>query len=341
MLAQKKPGPSPKTINDATRLFSGLADLDYEPGYNDHMYFQYLSNNKNDISLLGAYHPEEIYSKYIVRVSGKGFTVVNYPSEVYGLPDTHKCIDGNLPLRLVLDIDARQNSDPMKPELPSLDESKISREDLLSRILIACADIIYSDLKHFVILNAFTLASSSSADKCSWHIVYKYARFVDYRDFRGFVEKVANRVGKPYSEFIDIGLYKSRFSLRLIGSAKKDRVKRPAISSVEQGYCKLKDYLVQPKLDVSEIWPQTFSPEKPEKEKFQPIEDETALNKGASQVTAKFGWLEIGSIKKGFINFQAKSYEACPICEIKHERDQLYGFLLRSGCFVLRCYRQK
>ena len=33
--------------------------------------------------------------------------------------------------------------------------------------------------------------------------------------------------------------------------------------------------------------------------------------------------------------------EACPICEIKHEKDQLYGFLLRSGCFVLRCYREK
>ena len=109
-LAQKKKslGPGPSVINDATRLFSGLADLDYEPGYNDHVYFQYLSSNKNDISLLGAYHPEEIYSKYIIRVAGKGFTVVNHPSEVYGLPDAHECIDGNLPLRLVLDIDARQ-----------------------------------------------------------------------------------------------------------------------------------------------------------------------------------------------------------------------------------------
>ena len=142
MLAQKKPGPSPKTINDATRLFSGLADLDYEPGYDNHVYFQYLSNNKNDISLLGAYHPEEIYSKYIIWVAGKGFTVVDHSSEVYGLPDAHECIDGNLPLRLVLDIDARQYSDPMNPELPSLDEYKISREDLLSRILIVCTDII-------------------------------------------------------------------------------------------------------------------------------------------------------------------------------------------------------
>ena len=188
--------------------------------------------------------------------------------------------DGNLPLRLVLDIDAKQKPDPMNPELPSLDKYKITREDLLSRILIACADIIYSDLKHLVPLNTFTLASSSNANKCSWHIVYSYARFIDYRDLRGFVEKVADRVGKPYSEFIDLGLYKSRFSLQLLGSAKEDRVKRPAISSVKEGYCKLENYLVQPKLGASEIWPRTFSPEKLEKEEFQPIEDKTTLSKG-------------------------------------------------------------
>src|SRR3954470_22557967 len=117
--------------------------------------------------------------------------------------------------------------------------------------------------------------------------MYKYVRFIDYKDFRGFVKKVADRVGKPYSEFIDIGLYKSRFSLRLLGSAKEDRVKRPAISSVKQGYRKLEDYLVQPKSDYSEIWPRTFSSEKPEKEEFQPIEDKTALSVRADLVTAK------------------------------------------------------
>ena len=121
------------------------------------------------------------------------------------------------------------------------------------RILIACIDILYSDLKHLAILDAFTLASSSNANKCSWHIVYKYGRFVDCRDLRGFVKKVADRVGKPYSDFIDIGLYKSCFNLRLLGSAKEDRVKRPAISLVKRGYCELKDYLVQPKWDASEI----------------------------------------------------------------------------------------
>ncbi|CAG8808590.1 33143_t:CDS:2 [Gigaspora margarita] len=289
LLAQKNARPGPEVINGATRLFSGLADLDYKPGYNNHTYFQYLSNNKNDISLLGAYYPEEIFDKYIIRVSGKGFTVVNHPSEVYGLPDAHECIDGNLPLCLVLDIDARQKPDPMNPELPSLDKYKITREDLLSRILIAYANIMYSDLKHLVPLNAFTLASLSNANKCSWYIVYSYARFIDYRDFRGFVEKIADKIEKPYSD------------LRLLGLAKEGRVKRPAISSVKEEYHELEDYL--------------------------PIEDETTLSNGASLVIAKYEWLEIGKIGNGFIHFQAQLYEACPICEIKHEKDQLYGFL--------------
>ena len=72
LLAQKKPGPSPKAIKEASRLFSGLADLDFEPGYNDHVYFQYLSNSKDDVALLDTYHPNEIFNKYIVRVAGKG-----------------------------------------------------------------------------------------------------------------------------------------------------------------------------------------------------------------------------------------------------------------------------
>ncbi len=33
--------------------------------------------------------------------------------------------------------------------------------------------------------------------------------------------------------------------------------------------------------------------------------------------------------------------EACPICNIKHERDQLYSFFLKDGRFVLKCYQQK
>ncbi|CAG8539167.1 40_t:CDS:2, partial [Scutellospora calospora] len=204
---------------------------------------------------LDTYHSEKIFDKYIIQVAEKGFTIVDYLSEIYRIPDTHKCIDENLPLHLILNIDTRQYPDLTNPELPSLDKYKISRKDLLSRILITYTNILYFDLKYFVILNTFTLASLSNTNKCSWYIVYNYVYFINYRDLRSFVEKVADRVRKPYSEFIDIELYKSHFSLRLLGSTKEDRVKRSAISSVKKRYCKLEDYLVQPKLDASKIWP--------------------------------------------------------------------------------------
>ena len=82
----------------------------------------------------------------------------------------------------------------------------------------------------------------------------------------------------------------------------------------------VKRLLVQPKLDASEIWSRTFSPEKKEK-KFQPIEDKTTLSVRAGLVIAKYEWLEVSDIRKEFVNFQARSLEACPICDIKYEKD--------------------
>ena len=104
------------------------------------------------------------------------------------------------------------------------------------------------------------MASLSDANKCSWHIIFTYARFVDYREPHGFTKEVIKSVGKPYSKFIDVGLPKSRFSLRILGSAKEGCVKRPAIEHV---FNRLEYYLVQPKSYCSEIWLRTFSDEKP------------------------------------------------------------------------------
>ncbi|CAG8480817.1 17706_t:CDS:10 [Cetraspora pellucida] len=219
--------------NEAKRFFIGLTDLNYKPGHRNHMYYKYLlasrpeevilkghgHTDKNDTALLDVYRPEEISDEYIIRVAEQGFTVVDHPFQVYGLPDAHEYIDGNLALCLVLDIDMRQKLDPINPELPFLDRSKISHEDLLSRILIVCTDIVYLDLKHLITLNAFVLASLSNAK------------------------------------------------------------------------------------------------EKLTKEEFKPIEDNNALVKGA--------------------NLNA------PICDVKHEKDQLYEFIHQNRCFILKYYRQK
>ncbi|RHZ56119.1 hypothetical protein Glove_406g22 [Diversispora epigaea] len=234
--------------NEAKRLFTGLTDLDYKPSHGKHTYYKYwLASNsytdRNDTALLEAYKPEELYSQYIIRMARKGYTVIDHPIEVYGILDAHKCIDGNQPLRLIIDIDTRQKPDPTNAKLPSLDSEKITREDLLSRILVACADALSLIPGCMLSLNSFALASSSNADKCSWHIIYPRARFVDYRELKDFIEKVMELVGEPYSKFIDTSLPKKHFNLRLLESAKEGRIKRPVISSVKKELQKLEDYI--------------------------------------------------------------------------------------------------
>ncbi|RHZ45577.1 hypothetical protein Glove_669g24 [Diversispora epigaea] len=178
--------------NEAKKLFTGLTDLNYKHDHRKHTFYKYwlASNghaNKNDTALLDAYQLEEIYSKYIIRVAEKGYTVIDHLTEVYRISDTHECIDGNQPLCLIIDIDARQKPDLSNPELLFLDDKKIT-------------------------------PSSSNANKCSWHIVYPYTRFIDYRELKGFTKKVIELVGEPYLKFIDVGLSKTRFSLQFLGS---------------------------------------------------------------------------------------------------------------------------
>ncbi|CAG8828016.1 9962_t:CDS:2 [Gigaspora margarita] len=224
--------------NKAKKLFMGLTDFDYKPGHRNYTYYKYLiSSNghtdKNDIALLDAYYPEEIYSQYIIRKAGKGYTVIDHPFEVYGISNVHECIDGNQPLCLIIDINARQKSDPDNPELPSLNSEKITCEDL------------------------------------------------------------------------------------------------PAIFSVKKGLQKLENYLVQPKENYSEIWLRTFSLEKPVKQESQPINDKNALVKGANL-------LQVGKIRNGFINFEAQSVKECSICEVKHDKNQHYGFIRKNSHFILK-----
>src|SRR3989440_5202433 len=125
--------------NEAKRLFMGLTNLDYKPGHREHTFYKYwLASrpegvtlkghghiDRNDTALLDTYQPKEIYSHYIIRIKEK-FALVNHPSEVYRIPDTHECIDDNQPLHLIIDIDARQKPDPTNPKQPFLDDKKIT-----------------------------------------------------------------------------------------------------------------------------------------------------------------------------------------------------------------------
>ncbi|CAG8793212.1 11576_t:CDS:2, partial [Racocetra persica] len=94
------------------------------------------------------------------------------------------------PLHLIIDIDARQKPNPTNPKVLSLDDKKITREDLLFQILVACADAL--------------------------SLIPDY-----YRELKRFTEKVIELVGEPYSKFIDYGFSKTHFNLQLLRSAKE------------------------------------------------------------------------------------------------------------------------
>ena len=64
---------------------------------------------KEGISLLDAYKREELADKLVIQVEQgeyKKHSVIDNISDVYGLPGIHECINGQKPLRAVIDINA-------------------------------------------------------------------------------------------------------------------------------------------------------------------------------------------------------------------------------------------
>ncbi|CAG8461801.1 7550_t:CDS:10 [Scutellospora calospora] len=87
------------------------------------------SSNRNDTALLDIYQLEEIYSQYIIWIAEKGYTVINHPSEIYRIPDTHECIDRNQLLCLIININAKQKPDSNNSKHASLDKEKLAEEE--------------------------------------------------------------------------------------------------------------------------------------------------------------------------------------------------------------------
>ncbi|CAG8460322.1 5667_t:CDS:2, partial [Scutellospora calospora] len=188
-------------------------------------------------------------------------------------------------------------------------------EEIYSQYIIQIAEKGYTVIDHlFEVYRIPDIYEFTCADALS---LIPIVQFVDYKELKGFTEKVIELVGEPYLKFINISLPKSRFSLQLLGLAKERHIKRPAISSVNKGFKNFDDYLVQPKENYSVIWLRTFSEEKLAEEKFKPIDNDDALVKGANLAIAEYEWLQIGRIEKKFINFQVQSVKEYPIYKVK------------------------
>ncbi|CAB4445689.1 unnamed protein product [Rhizophagus irregularis] len=72
--------------------------------------YSFLFPNEKGSSLYNAYDRDEVKDKLVIKIDQDGdrapkFSIADDISEVYDLPGIHECINGQKPLRAVIDID--------------------------------------------------------------------------------------------------------------------------------------------------------------------------------------------------------------------------------------------
>ncbi|CAI2199005.1 10532_t:CDS:1, partial [Funneliformis geosporum] len=164
--------------------------LDYLPIYS------FLFPNEKGSSLYNAYDRNEVDNKLVIKIDQDGdraskFSVADDISEVYGLPRIHKYINGQKPLRAVIDIDA--SKEDMKT-------ASVMRQEVFIRICYSFIRALYRilDCGWEDILKGLVIASSSDSSKCSYHILYTPVLLIDHNELKAFTELVYTLTGEKY-----------------------------------------------------------------------------------------------------------------------------------------------
>ncbi|GES95135.1 hypothetical protein GLOIN_2v1778877 [Rhizophagus clarus] len=191
---------SPKNLINAIRkiLLSPPRDISDEKSSLEFLpIYSFLFPNDKGSSLYNAYDQDEVENKLVIKIDqddqAPKFSVADDISEVYGLPGIHECINGQKPLRVVIDID-------------------VSKEDMKTASVKGQEGLV--------------IATSSNPSKCSYHILYAPALIIDHYELKSLTELVYTITDEKFGKYIDKRLPGQNFNLRLIGLAKKGRVKR-------------------------------------------------------------------------------------------------------------------
>ncbi|CAB4392821.1 unnamed protein product [Rhizophagus irregularis] len=286
--------------------------------------YSFLFPNEKGSSLYNAYDRDEVVDKLVIKIDqddrAPKFSVVDDISEVYGLPGIHECINGQKPLRAVIDIDALQE------------------------------DMEVDGVNWEYILKGLVIATSSDSSKCSYHILYAPALLIDHHELKAFTELVYTITGEKFGKYIDRGLPGQNFNLRLIGSAKKGHVKRILQFSLDNGWNELEHARVQPPTSLRlEVRPRMLSIEK-NNNPLRISVGRDILRKYADLVLQKYSnylrdWTIEEKDSENFVYFNRKAPLGCPLCKCihdKHDKDQRwFGHVYASsGKFIVKCFRQ-
>jgi len=340
---------SPKDLLNAIReiLSSPPRDMSNDKGSLDCLpIYSFLFPNEKGSSLYNAYDRSEVEDKLVIKIDQDGdhapkFSVADDISEVYGLPGIHKCINGQKPLRAVIDIDASQKD---------METTGVKAQEVFFRICLSFIRALYRilDCDWKDILNGLVIATSSDPSKCSYHILYAPALLIDHRELKAFTELVYTITGKKFGMFIDRKLSGHNFNLRLIGSAKKGRVKRILQFSLDNGWNELEHTRVQPPTSLRlKVRSRMLSIEK-NNNPLRISVGSDILQKYAELVLQKHSsylrdWNIEEKDSENFVYFNLKALLLeCPLCKRIHDKDQRWfgRVCASSGKFIVKCFRQ-
>ncbi|RHZ85037.1 hypothetical protein Glove_73g27 [Diversispora epigaea] len=309
-------------LNKICEIASSPArDISDKKGSLEDVYlWDYLLPNdraKEGISVLDAYTREELSDRLVIQVEQgeyRKYSVIDDIPEVYGLSGIHE----------------------------------FNARDVFIRICCSYIRALYQilDCSWEEIFEGLVIATSSDSSKCSYHLLYAPALLIDYQELKQFTELVHKLTGEKYGKFIDRGLPGRNFCLRLIGSAKKDRVKRILQFSLDNGWDELNHARVQPPASAGfEVRPRILSVEKINNQK-KIIVGHDSLKKYANQVLQKYSnylgsWDIEEKNSQYFVYFNRKSYQECPLCKRPHDKDQRwFGRAYGNGSFIVKCFQQ-
>ncbi|PKK58598.1 hypothetical protein RhiirC2_796054, partial [Rhizophagus irregularis] len=318
---------TPKDLLNIIReiFLSPPRDMSDEKGSLEYLpIYSFLFPNEKGSSLYNAYDRDEVRDKLVIKIDqddqAPKFSVADDISEVYGLPGIHECINGQKPLRAVIDIDASKED---------METASVKGQEVFIRICCFFIRALYRilDCSWEDILKGLIVTTSTDPSKCSYHILYAPALLIDHHELKAFTELVYTITGEKFGKFIDRKLPGHNFNLRLIGSAKKGCVKRILKFSLDNGWNELDHARVQPPSSLElEVRPRMLSIEK-NNNPLRISVSQDILRKYAELVLQKHSsylrdWTIEEKDSENFVYFNRKAPLGCPLCKRIHDKDQ-------------------
>ncbi|PKB97104.1 hypothetical protein RhiirA5_433720 [Rhizophagus irregularis] len=288
--------------------------------------YSFLFLNEKGSSLYNAYDRDEVEDKLVIKIDqddrAPKFSVADDISEVYGLPGIHECINGQKPLRAVIDIDASQED---------MEVTGVKAQEVFFRICLSFIRALYRilDCSWEDILKGLIVTTSTDPNKCSYHILYALALLIDHHELKAFTELVYTITGEKFGKYIDRRLPGQNFNLRLIRSAKKGRVKRILQFSLDNDWNELDHVRVQPPPSLGlEVRPQMLSEEK-NNNPLRIIVSQDVLQKCVNFVLQKHSnylrdWTIEEKDSENFVYFNRKGPLECPLCKRTDELREVF-----------------